>query len=500
MYRQAFAILSLSLLPVAVMAQPIDRLKISDNEMTCKQLHGEIAAMDKIMAEAKEAEASGQNTATAGKAGDVAAEVASRTGLFGSFGGLAGHIFGSVASKAAASATEQSGQQTSQQAAERTRQAQARKEHVTGLFLDKGCKSSDLNFEPAASAKKPTQLALATPSAKPAQLSISDLAQQTAASVSLLPAVDTSEYFEGRNGGTFGAKTVETLPKNKRVAIAGFRVVFINFNQIKATSRGTYLPGGIETGTAHSKTEITLRGVDAATMQTITNQSYATFVAQLKESGREIVPEEQIKSFWGQIQAASTPYSKTIDLGYKRIGVAFSAKGIPLWWQSGENWGDTGLFDQTNMRAFATFASEANAIVIAPLIVVDFAQLESSGNRSSLTTRTASTSSQLGLAVTELTSRVVRSEEARQGIVFQGEDGNLRLKQKVATDLPFADMVDSQQSRGGLISLPGVAGSKTVTVTSTAQTTPETYTKASVTALTQATGIFAKLFKEYAPQ
>ena len=133
--------------------------------------------------------------------------------------------------------------------------------------------------------------------------------------------------------------------------------------------------------------------------------------------------------------------------------------------------------------------------------MVDFAQLESSGtNRSSLTTRTASTSSQLGLAVTEFTSRVVRAEEARQGIVFQGEDGHLRLKQKVSTDLPFAEMVDSQQSRGGLLSLPGIAGSKTVTVTSTAQTTPETYTKASVTALTQATGIFAKLFKEYAPQ
>jgi hypothetical protein len=70
----------------------------------------ELQGLDKIVAETKAAQSSGQNTATAGQAAGVAAEVASRTGLFGSIGGLTGHLFGSVASKTAANVAEQQGQ------------------------------------------------------------------------------------------------------------------------------------------------------------------------------------------------------------------------------------------------------------------------------------------------------------------------------------------------------------------------------------------------------
>ena len=131
--------------------EPIERIKITDNNLTCRQMFDEREAMDKAIADAKAAQSSGQVTATAGQAAGVAAEVAQRTGLFGQLGGLTGHLFGSVASKAAANVAEQTGAQDAAKAAEREKQALARKEHLTQLFLTKGCSAAD----PSAPARTP---------------------------------------------------------------------------------------------------------------------------------------------------------------------------------------------------------------------------------------------------------------------------------------------------------------------------------------------------------
>lgn len=113
MHRPYLLALSLPLIVGIAQAQalePIERVRITDNDLGCKQIFDERNVMDKAIADAKAAQSSGQNTATAGQAAGVAAEVASRTGLFGSLGGLGGHIFGTVASKTAANVAEQSGQ------------------------------------------------------------------------------------------------------------------------------------------------------------------------------------------------------------------------------------------------------------------------------------------------------------------------------------------------------------------------------------------------------
>ena len=40
-----------------------------------------------------------------------------------------------------------------------------------------------------------------------------------------LPELNPSEYFDGKMGGTFGAKTVTVFAKTNRVAVSGFRVI-----------------------------------------------------------------------------------------------------------------------------------------------------------------------------------------------------------------------------------------------------------------------------------
>ena len=105
----------IALMPLTGSAQNIERIKLTDNELGCRQIHDELGVMDKAVTEAKQAQASADTTTTAGQVGGVAAEVASRTGLFGQVGGLWGHVAGTVASKAAADVTTQTGKQGVQQ-------------------------------------------------------------------------------------------------------------------------------------------------------------------------------------------------------------------------------------------------------------------------------------------------------------------------------------------------------------------------------------------------
>ncbi|GEM_PF-1313410 len=458
----------------------IDRVKTGDPAMSCAQTFAEIGNLNQIIAQATSSEQNGNTTAvvadTAGKASESPALGAVP------FGGLFGKIIGGIVRNKA------------QDAGAIGRQAQARKEHLTTLTANKGCKDSDPAYEPPAKAQ-PT----ATVDA-PKVASVVPVTVSTA-----LPDVNASEYFDGKNGGTFGAKTVETLPKNKRVAIAGFRVVFVHYAKVSASQRSSYLPGGVHTGAAHVAMEISLQGVDEATLQAITDQAYANFVAQLKNAGREVVPMEQLKSFWSSAELASAPYNKKLDIAgkYVRNGLVLSPAGMPLWWQIGEAWGDTGVLNQTNMRALGTLAHEINAIVIAPQIVVDFANVQTSGTTT--WTGGAEVEGAIAMSVKEFTSRVLRSEESRSGMVAygKGEDGWLAQTKAISTDIAFADMTKIKDQKGGLMTtmnIPNVfnvVGSNTRKTGYLAQTTPQAYTNAAITALTQATGIFAKLFKDY---
>ena len=115
-------------------------------------------------------------------------------------GGLAGHLFGSVASKTAANVAEQQGQMSAAQAAEREKQALARKEHLTQIFLAKGCSASD----PSAPGKTPnattpvpapTQAASASPPSA-ADASAETLAEVLETSDTIWEECDVDDYEE----------------------------------------------------------------------------------------------------------------------------------------------------------------------------------------------------------------------------------------------------------------------------------------------------------------
>jgi len=318
---------------------------------------------------------------------------------------------------------------------------------------------------------------------------VSILAQQP--QTITLPDLNPSEWFDGKMGGTFGAKTVTAFAKSNRVAIAGFRVVFVTHNEARAMVRASYMPGR-DTGAAHAKMEVDLQGVDDTTMQAITDRAYQTFVDQLKAAGREVITPDPAS--YAAFKVAPT-VPQEVNAGLLR-GKAFSPSGTPLWWQVGDSWGDAGL-SQKNMRAFNEQSKSLEApISIAPMIVVDFAHMQSSGNHSGLVARRAEVGAALAMSIPTFYTRVVRAEQTRYGgIVFKGDDGALSLTKALDTDIEFADLNRVDTKTGAVLSLTG-AGSRSKKFLNVATTTDEAYSTAAAAVLTQTTGAFAKLFAE----
>jgi len=306
-----------------------------------------------------------------------------------------------------------------------------------------------------------------------------------------LPDLNPAEWFDGKMGGTFGAKTVTVFAKSNRVAVAGFRVVYVTHDEAQAFVRASYLPGR-DTGSARAKMEVDLKGVDDATLQAITDRAYASFIEQLKAAGREVVTAEQFRDAYAGFKLLPDG-PQAVNLG-KLEGKAFSAKGVPLWWQTGDPWGDAGL-SQKNMRAFNELSKAANApITIAPLIVIDFAHMQSSGNHSGLVARRAEVGAALAMSVPTFTTRVVRAEQTRYGgLVFKGDDGAISMIKRLDTDIEFADLYLVDSKTGTVLGWTG-ADSKSAKQKKVAETTNEAYSAAADVVLAKATGAFAKLF------
>lgn len=311
-----------------------------------------------------------------------------------------------------------------------------------------------------------------------------------AANTISLPELNPSDWFDGKMGGTFGAKTVTAFAKTNRVAVSGFRVVFVTHNEARAFVGATYLPGGVERGSARAKMEVDLRGVDDATLQKITDEAYKLFVDQLKAAGREVVVPDAAT----YAEFKTVPVPQPVDSGLLK-GKAFSPTGMPLWWQVGDSWGDAGL-SQKNMRAFNKQSEAMSAPVsIAPMIVIDFAHMQSSGRKSGLIARRAEVGASLAMSIPTFYTRVVRAEQTRYGgIVFKGDDGALTLKKALDTDVEFAEMFIVDTKTGEV--LGPVVDNVSKKQKRVAETTNEAYSAAAHAVLSQATGAFAKLFAE----
>ena len=281
MHRSYLLALSLPLIAGIAQAQalePIERVRITDNDLGCQQIFDERNVMDKAIADAKAAQSSGQSTATAGQAAGVAAEVASRTGLFGSLGGLGGHIFGTVASKTAANVAEQSGQQDAAKAAEREKQALARKEHLTQVFLAKGCSAADPSAPPKATNAVPAVPAAAVAAAPASEASADTLSGKRATPMSVAVEAINPE---------------DLLGSNKTLIVPTAYVTLVTDGRVHASKQSGALQRG--NASAHAAANFKSRGLDKAYAQQLAKAAQDNLVAQLRSAGYTVLTYADVK-------------------------------------------------------------------------------------------------------------------------------------------------------------------------------------------------------------
>ncbi len=293
------------------------------------------------------------------------------------------------------------------------------------------------------------------------------------------------------------------------VRFSGARSLFITSNTVSAQVRGSYLPGR-DTSGASSTLKVDLTGVDAATMQLITDRAYESFLAQMRLAGREIVPHEELKEFRAAIDSAPSgpgnPFAK--EEGSQKA-MAFSPTGLPLWFTHWERpWSDRGMFDQKNYKAMGEYSLKLNATVIAPLIVVNFARMSSSGNQSGLLARSAETGATMSMHVGAFSTHWLRTEEFRNNMLMKGDEAAASMNGVIASEMSFGDMKEVASSDnkapvgianalGAFAGLANAGGAVRGKSEHAAQTSNTAYAAAANDALMRATGTFAKWFQKY---
>ncbi len=385
--QRAVTTLLLCTLGAAAHAQaPIERIKVTDNDLTCRQIHTEIGEMDKLVAASQQSRDTAQNVATGAEVASVAAPVAAQaaavSGSLGAAVGLArlapfANLFGTAAK---AAGTQQAGA-----AQDRLQAATGRKDHLAALFLNKGCKTADLDAAPVASAPLVVATAVTQTNA-PANVPVADigaLVERLAGSVSPL---------ENAGGdGLLDARAQRLLGNAPRLVVPGFRVVFVTRNSATAYAGGGLANLGQGIGSNRTITqaqnrsiEISLEGVDPQLLQAIADRAYADFMTRLAATGREIVGVDALRATdaFRALQPAKTeagrPYAKS-PMGTPKNYVVVSPAALPLWFLHGDPLGDVGAFALENWRSLNKLSVDTQSVVVVPTVTIDFASVQSSG-------------------------------------------------------------------------------------------------------------------------
>lgn len=354
-----------------------------------------------------------------------------------------------------------------------------------------------------------TRLAIAAvlAAATGASLAQSPPADAAAAPAPAVAADDPDMRFKGKMGGTFGKNVVEVMPAGRRIAVAAFRVGFVTANSVSAQVRASYLPGRDRSG-ARSSLQVGLTGVDAATMQAITDKAYADLLAQLAASGREVVPADALREHWAGLKTTAAGHTKEHG---GQTATFFAPTGMPLVFTHVEGaWGDGGMLDLGNYRKLQEISARLDAVVIAPVVFVNFARMSSSGNQSGLVARSAETGAELVMSVGALNSVYIRTEEFRNGMLMKGDEGSFQMEGAVASPLQFATMQevakdDNAAAKGifdvlgkaaGLANAGGAARSSSRAV---AETTNDAYAAAAADALNRLSVSLGQWFRKYPP-
>jgi hypothetical protein len=182
-------------------------------------------------------------------------------------------------------------------------------------------------------------------------------------------------------------RSIRGAKGSKRVAVPGYRLIFTTRTKVVASAEDWLggVGGGRSSG-AKASMEVVLGNVDFPALQSIADAAYADFIDDLTSGGVEVVPLETIQASAGYQKLKMTgstpdkPYSKR-SRDKKTDYVVVSPAAIPLWFTNFDgDISDQGM-NQNNIRAVMGMAKELDALVLFPIMHVDFASVGGSGGK-----------------------------------------------------------------------------------------------------------------------
>ncbi|ESQ82017.1 hypothetical protein AEAC466_19050 [Asticcacaulis sp. AC466] len=191
----------------------------------------------------------------------------------------------------------------------------------------------------------------------------------------------------------------------KKVIIPFFQIQFVVDAQANATGAGG----------AHAKTVVHLDGPTPAQMQAITDELYASFVADLKAAGLEVVSPEEARTYsaFNDIMAASKPSGETVKGMNSVRSLFFAPTGmnyyfLPTMLPDLAGGGSMTAIGNTQIvRKEADLMSQSGAAVAGFRAVVDFASLSASDRRGlRALARNAKTKAEFGLVIKPAATQV----------------------------------------------------------------------------------------------
>ncbi len=327
------------------------------------------------------------------------------------------------------------------------------------------------------------------------------LAQQAPASPSVERPIDLTP--EQVSGLLDTRPLRETLPNSNNVVVAGFRVAFVTRNGASARSGSglanlgntTASGSGARTITqsANASMEVTLENVDFARMQAIADRAYADFMSRLAKTGKTIVPMDRLRATDGfqklELTASTTEKPYTVSpVGTAKHYTIVSPTALPLWFGHFDlPLGDKSAFALGNWRALNQLSVDTGAVVIVPQIVIDFADVSSSGN--SLWKSSASVGAKSAMSIEPLYTRLgtfyakiamagpLGVTSLREGLSIPGDFGEL----VDVTDQKTKDSVAMGNALSGALSmLSGTSGTVRSVTKSALKARPDAYEELSM--------------------
>jgi hypothetical protein len=212
-----------------------------------------------------------------------------------------------------------------------------------------------------------------------------------------------------------------TMGRNDRLAVLGYRLGIVTRSGISASTGQ---------GTVSMQTSVELSGVTLAHARAIADAAYADLIAQLAGTGRPMASLDEIRATKGYrlLTPAPVPFIKK-PFTDARVAAIVSPNGQDLFFQHADTpLTDRSPMDLKNWRAINQMSVDlGNAVILTPVVVVDFAELSGSGHR--VYGGSASIGVKPGIYVVDLFSGLGANQAK---IALAGDGGRALLQRRIA--------------------------------------------------------------------